>query len=401
MHRLRRFCTWPRPTEGKLGAMSFPQPLRLVTIALALVLAACGSNSRPGGFGGQSGSAGAGAAGVGNAGSNGNAGSGSAGANGNAGSGSAGSGNAGSGSAGVGSAGSGSAGSGNAGSGSAGANADGGSAGSTGTPDGGAPHKQFTCPDGPFPAQSMGAATQMCTGFHLNYDYNEGPTWIASENAFFFSNFVHSNPGGMAGGDIVKVPLTGPCEIWAHDVGTNGLAVSATGNILGACHKTRSITEFNIKTKEARIVADMYMGQKFDSPNDLVSHSNGTIYFTNPTYELGGRPQGVGPAIFRIDPAGVVSLITKTGGQPNGIGLSPDETKLYVVGGGVWNLDAMGVPTTKSNEGGPGGDGFATDCANRITNTGTNSAYGGPDGKTLISVGGGITTYKMTVPGLP
>jgi hypothetical protein len=53
--------------------------------------------------------------------------------------------------------------------------------------------------------------------------------------------------------------------------------------------------------------------------------------------------------------------------------------------------------------GGPGGDGIAIDCAGRVTNTGTNSAYGGPDGKTLIAVGGGTSARLLdaAVPGLP
>jgi hypothetical protein len=69
---------------------------------------------------------------------------------------------------------------------------------------------------------------------------------------------------------------------------------------------------------------------------------------------------------------------------------------------GTWTLDAAGLPGAKGGPN-PGGDGIAVDCAGNITNTGTNSAYGGPDGKTLISVGGGTAakTIAMTVPGLP
>jgi hypothetical protein len=58
-----------------------------------------------------------------------------------------------------------------------------------------------------------------------------------------------------------------------------------------------------------------------------------------------------------------------------------------------------------SNKGGPspGGDGIAVDCAGRISNRGTNSAYGGPEGKTLIVVGPNtdVRTIEMSVPGLP
>jgi gluconolactonase len=308
-------------------------------------------------------------------------------------------GTAGIGTSGAGSAGSASGAAGDAG--TAGSDVDGGSTDANAGGDAGRFHKQFSCPSGPFPAQKMGATMQACAGFNLQYSWAEGPTWVASQNAFFFSNFVHANPGGMAGGDIIKVDMNGQCSTWVQGSGTNGLAIGADGNIVGACHKTRSVTEFDINTKQARIVANMYMGKLFDSPNDIVVHSNGTIYFTNPTYELGGRPGGFGPAAFRIDPMGVVTLISQ-GGMPNGIGLSPDEKKLYIVQGGVWNLDDNGVPTTMIG-GGPNADGFSIDCAGNIIIQGTNSAFGGPDGKTLIVVSNPpmVKLIQMTVPGLP
>jgi gluconolactonase len=267
-------------------------------------------------------------------------------------------------------------------------------------------HKQYTCPPGPYPAQMMGTSTPVCVGYNLSangVNYVEGPTYVPSQNAFFFSNFAHSNPGGMAPGNIVKVDMNGTCSTWLTDVGTNGLHVGPDGNIYAACHKTRSVTEFDINTKQARIVADMYMGKQFDSPNDIVVRSDLNIYFSNPNYELGGRPAGFGPAAFRIDPMGVVTLLSQ-GGEPNGAELSPDEKTLYIVQSGVYTLDAAGTPT-KTNQGPPNADGFAVDCAGNLIIQGTNSAFGGPDGKTLIIVsnGGGpsVKFVQMTVPGMP
>lgn len=259
------------------------------------------------------------------------------------------------------------------------------------------PKKQWSCPAGPFPAQQQGASTDICVGFKYNYGYNEGPTWIKSQNAFFFSNFIQ---GSNEGGDIIKYTLGGACEVWQHEVGCNGLGVSPSGNLIGACHGPRAVMEYDVVTKQGRIVASMANNKMFDSPNDLIAHSNGTIYFSNTIYELGNRPKGLDTGLVRIDPLGVTSLI-EAGGL-NGVALSPDETKLYVVGKGVWSLDATGAPLQKLG-GGPGGDGIAVDCAGNVTNNGTNSAYGGPDGKTLIVVGGGTNakTVAMTVPGLP
>ncbi len=261
------------------------------------------------------------------------------------------------------------------------------------------PKKQWECPAGPFPAQQMGQTTDICTGggFKYNYGYNEGPTWIKSENAFFFSNFIQ---GSDKGGDIIKYTLGGACEVWLHDVGCNGLGVSPSGNLLGACHGPRAVMEYDVKTKQGRMVATMAGGKMLDSPNDLIARSDGNVYFSNTTYELGGRPQGLGSALVRIDPMGVTSVIQM--GGINGIALSPDENKLHVVQMGTWTLDAAGLPGQKGGPT-PGGDGIAVDCAGNITNNGTNSAYGGPDGKTLIIVGGGTNakTAPMTVPGLP
>jgi gluconolactonase len=273
----------------------------------------------------------------------------------------------------------------------------GGSAGSAGSGGGStAPMKQYTCPAGPFGEQMQGKTTNVCVGFTYNYDYNEGPTWIKSQNAFFFSNFLHSQ---NSGGDIIKVTMDGKCEVWLHEVGCNGLGVSATGQLLGACHGQHAIMEYDVTTKQGRKVATMVNGKGLDSPNDLIARSDGNIYFSNTTYE-GKLDNGLGFGLVRIDPMGNTSLIEA--GNLNGVALSPDETKLHVVQKGTWTLDAAGVA---SNKGGPspGGDGIAVDCAGRITNHGTNAAYGGPDGKTLLSVGGGTDAkfIEMSVPGLP
>ncbi|HEX2874549.1 MAG TPA: SMP-30/gluconolactonase/LRE family protein [Polyangiaceae bacterium] len=311
----------------------------------------------------------------------------------------AGTGTAGSALGGSGGAGGSSGGSGGSGGGSAGTSTGTGGVGSTNFWGAAGPKKQWTCPAGPFPAQQQGAQTNICNtnGFKYNYGYNEGPTWIASENAFFFSNFIQ---GSNEGGDIIKYTLGGACEVWLHEVGCNGLGVSPSGNLLAACHGPRAVMEYDVKTKQGRTIASMVNGKLLDSPNDLIAHSNGNIYFSNTTYELGPRTPGLGTGLVRIDPLGNTSLI-EAGGL-NGVALSPDETKLYVVGKGVWTLDAMGVPGQKGG-GGPGGDGIAVDCAGNVSNNGTNSAFGGPDGKTLLVVGGGTAakTIAMTVPGLP
>jgi gluconolactonase len=276
------------------------------------------------------------------------------------------------------------------------------------------PVKHFACPPGPFARPAPGQAQAVCAGFRFNYTYNEGPTWIPSQGAFFFSNFSVGQP---TGGDVIRYVPGGACEVFLRDVGCNGLGLSPSGKLMAACHQSRTVVEFDLVTKTATTLADTYMGKMFDSPNDLVAHSNGSIYFSNPNYELGNRPPGIGPALFWRDPAGALTLV-KTGGM-NGVTLSADERTLYVVGGGAWDLDAAGRPSN-NRPSFADGDGIATDCDGNvyssngtITNPqgqslgtfqgGTNLAFGGPDATTLLVVGAGTTvrTIRMNVPGFP
>jgi len=279
----------------------------------------------------------------------------------------------------------------------------------------GGPHtRQWSCPPGPFDAPVAGPSQPACDGFTFKYNWNEGPTWLASQNAFFFSNFVVSAAGP---GDMIKfTPSTRTCETFIVGDGCNGLAVATDGNIIAACQTPRALMHYDVATKQASILADMVEGKMLDSVNDLVAHSNGTIYFTNPVYELGGRAAGLGPAVLRRDPTGVLSVIAR--GAVNGIALSPDEARLYVVFQGVWDLDVDGVPSNPRSFA-LGGDGIAVDCAGNIYDNGgvirspqgqqigtfpagTNMAFGGPSGKTLFVVGETMAlTVEMNIPGLP
>jgi gluconolactonase len=277
------------------------------------------------------------------------------------------------------------------------------------------PSARSRCPAGPFPTPMVGNTQDVCAGFDFRFSYNEGPTWVASQNAFYFTNFVQRVP---TGGDIIKYTPGGQCEIFVPNVGCNGLAVTPDGAIVAACHQTRNVIRFDLATRQQTVLATMAMGELLDTPNDLVVHDNGTIYFTNPGYELGGRAVGVGPGIFRIDPAGVLSTI-QLGNPPNGIGLSPDQRRLYVIGGGIWALDESGLPSSRTNLF-TGGDGMGVDCAGNVYSSGgnifnpqgdrigsfpggTNLAFGGADGKTLLVAGGGnrVRLLQMNVPGLP
>jgi gluconolactonase len=271
------------------------------------------------------------------------------------------------------------------------------------------------CPPGPFEAPKPGPPVAVCAGFPLRFDWNEGPAWAPRQNAFYFSNFTKSS--WTPPGDLIKYDVTtGKCETFLEGNGCNGLVVDHDGYLLAVCQVPRAVLRYDLDTRKSTVVVDMVEGKKLDTPNDIVLHRNGTIYFSNTTLDNAGRDVGLGSALLRIDPLGVVSIIARGGINP--LALSPDDKRLYAMGG-YWDLDDDGAPLQKHTPFTLGADGLAVDCAGNVYTmngaivspdnktigrfpAGTNMAFGGADGKTLLAVGGrGVHAIQMNLPGLP
>jgi gluconolactonase len=79
-------------------------------------------------------------------------------------------------------------------------------------------------------------------------------------------------------------------------------------------------------------LASLYNGKKFNSPNDLVVKSDGSIFFTDPDFNIpvGQTSELKFQGIYRIGPSGLITLLDKSLNKPNGICFSLDENKLFV-----------------------------------------------------------------------
>jgi gluconolactonase len=113
--------------------------------------------------------------------------------------------------------------------------------------------------------------------------------------------------------------------------GSNGLAKDSQGRLILCMHGDRRIGRREADGSFTTL-ADRWEGKRFNSPNDLVIASDGTIYFTDPPYGLKDKTTREidFDGIYSLTPDGRVTALVKDIRWPNGITLSPDEKTLYV-----------------------------------------------------------------------
>jgi gluconolactonase len=119
---------------------------------------------------------------------------------------------------------------------------------------------------------------------------------------------------------------------------SNGNTVDRQGRLVSCEHGNRRVSRTEHDGSIVKI-ADHYDGKRLNSPNDVVVKSDGSIWFTDPTYGIdsdyeGGRAESeIGAShVYRVDPGnGRVSVVADDFVKPNGIAFSPDERLLYIV----------------------------------------------------------------------
>jgi len=158
----------------------------------------------------------------------------------------------------------------------------------------------------------------------------EGPA-VAPDGSIYFSDIPFGSDKGM----ILRFdPKTRETTVFTNDSRkSNGLKFDAKGNLYaceGSDEGGRAVVRWDVKTKTRTVIADKYMGKRFNAPNDLVLDSKGRIYFSDPRY-LGTEPRELEHrAVYRIDGDGKIIEVTHQVEKPNGIALSPDQKTLYL-----------------------------------------------------------------------
>src|SRR6185437_6757402 len=164
----------------------------------------------------------------------------------------------------------------------------------------------------------------------------EGPAWFAAGRYLVWSDIPNNR----------MMRLVEP----SHEVSvfrersnnSNGNTVDNQGRLVTCEHLTRRVT---LTHWDGRVIvlADRYQGKRLNSPNDVVVKSDGSIWFTDPTYGVDGdyegdkqAPEVGGCYVYRLDARtrDVTAVVTDMV-RPNGLAFSPDESLLYVVDTGA------------------------------------------------------------------
>lgn len=164
----------------------------------------------------------------------------------------------------------------------------------------------------------------------------EGPVWLAAGRYLLWSDIPNDR--------LMRWDETdGSVSVFQQPaMNSNGNTVDREGRLVSCEHRGRCVSR--IEHDGRRIVlADRYQGKRFNSPNDVVVKSDGSIWFTDPSYGIDSDYEGDAAAseigacnVYRLDPvSGRVGIVASDFVQPNGLAFSPDESLLYIVDTGA------------------------------------------------------------------
>ncbi|MBF9194735.1 SMP-30/gluconolactonase/LRE family protein [Microvirga terrestris] len=139
---------------------------------------------------------------------------------------------------------------------------------------------------------------------------------------------------------------SGTVSVFRHSSGySNGNTVDRQGRLVTCEHGNRRVTRTE-HDGSITVLASHHQGKRFNSPNDVVVKSDGSIWFTDPAYGIDSDYEGhkaeseIGAChVYRIDPyTGDVRSVADDFVRPNGIAFSPDERRLYVADTGATHV---------------------------------------------------------------
>ena len=196
----------------------------------------------------------------------------------------------------------------------------------------------------------------------------EGPVYFAAGKYLLWSDIPNDRVMRWDETDGSVSLFEQPC---GHH---NGHTTDLQGRLVSCEHGGRAVSRIEHDGRRT-VLADRFDGKKLNSPNDVVVKSDGSIWFSDPTYGIDSdyeghaAPSEIGASqVYRCAPDGTVSVVVSDLVQPNGLAFSPDETFLYVADTGRTHVPDCApkirrYPVTSDGRSLESGDDFAlSDC---------------------------------------
>lgn len=163
-------------------------------------------------------------------------------------------------------------------------------------------------------------------------DWAEGPAYFPAGRYLVWSDAPNNRM-------LRYEEVSGAVSVFRHPANnSNGNTVDRQGRLVTCEHGARRVTRTE-HDGSITVIAERYQGKRLNSPNDVVVKSDGSIWFTDPTYGIDSDYEGnkaeseIGASyVFRVDgQSGEISVVCDDFIKPNGLAFSPDEKLLYVV----------------------------------------------------------------------
>lgn len=168
------------------------------------------------------------------------------------------------------------------------------------------------------------------------FGFTEGPVWV--RDGLLFSDIPNNvilkwDPSGSISEFLKPSGYDGSDAPQGSHIGSNGLTLDRQARLIICEHGNRRVTRLEMDGSRT-VLADNYLGQRLNSPNDVVCKSDGAIYFTDPPYGLPKRDMDSQKelsfnGVYRLS-QGRLQLLVENMSRPNGLAFSPDENYLFV-----------------------------------------------------------------------
>jgi gluconolactonase len=165
--------------------------------------------------------------------------------------------------------------------------------------------------------------------------WTEGPVWFGDARCLYWSDIPNNRM-------LRWCEETGAVSVFRSPANySNGNTRDRQGRLITCEHGARRVTRTE-HDGSITVLIDQFEGRRLNAPNDVVVHSDGGIWFTDPGYGIlmnyeGGRAEFELPTnVYRLDPStGRATVVADDFVRPNGLCFSPDERLLYIVDTGV------------------------------------------------------------------